>query len=120
METDQTENKLLSLDEKRGKIRSNYETIEVLRRKLEENKREQRLGMTRAAYIKMIYDVTKKVDRQNNDLVKAVMETRRLQRDVAKLEGRLDRSFKLAESIILKVSLRYLTIGLHLLTHYTE
>lgn len=94
-----------STDEKKRKIASNYETINVLKDKLNESKRKERIGMTRAAYIKMIFDVTEKVDKQNDELNKVILDTRRLQRDVNNLSGRLERSFTLVENTILKVSL---------------
>lgn len=94
----------LNIDEKRNKIKSNYETIEVLRAKLNEATLRDRTGMTRAAYIKMIFDVTKKVDRQNGELCRAKQDTRRLQRDISNLSNRLDRNFSLIETTILKVS----------------
>lgn len=93
----------LSIEEKRAKIKSNYETIEVLRSRLKASQERERVGMTRAAYIKMIFDVTRKVDKQNDELSKAIMDTRYLQRDISNLCGRLDRSFKLVEETILRV-----------------
>lgn len=92
-----------SIEEKRAKIKSNYEIIEVLRQRLEKIQERERVGMTRAAYVKMIFDVTKKVDKQNEELTKAVLETRYLQRSINNLCGRLDRTFKLVENVIPKV-----------------
>lgn len=100
---------LLTVEEKRAKIKTNYETIEVLKNRLEDKKRKERIGMTRAAYIKMIFDVTKKFDKQNDELSKAILETRRLQRDISNLSGRLERSFTLVESTLLKVNCRRCT-----------
>lgn len=94
----------LSEAEKRAKIAGNYETIEVLRGKLDEVKSKQRSGMTRAAYIKMIFDATKKVNKQNHELDKIIVETRQLQREISGLTGRLQRSFAYIESAVLKVS----------------
>ena len=95
----------MSIEDKRAKVKSNYDTIEALRFRLDEIKKQERVGMTRAAYIKMIFDVTKKVDTQNDELSKAILDTRRLQRDISSLEGRLERSLKLVEEAILKVGL---------------
>lgn len=95
----------LSIEEKREKIRSNYETIEVLQARLEASKRQESHGMTRAAYIKMIFDVTRKVEKQNEELRKSVLEVRNLQKDINNLSGRLERSFTFVENTILKVSL---------------
>lgn len=92
-----------SIEEKRAKIKSNYEIIDVLRERLEKSQERERVGMTRAAYVKMIFDVTKKVDKQNEELTKAVLEARYLQRSINNLCGRLERSFKLVESAIPKV-----------------
>ena len=94
---------LMSLEEKRQKIRANYDKIDVLKNRLEEEKQQERIGMTRAAYIKMIFDVTKKVDKQNDELSKAISDARHLQRDISNLNGRLERSFKHVEGLILKV-----------------
>lgn len=104
MQEEESGPRALGVEEKRRKIESNYETVEVLRSRLEDSKGRQRAGMTRAAYMKMILDVTKKVDRQNEELAKAVAETRRLQRDISHLDGRLERSFRLVEGTILRVS----------------
>jgi len=93
----------LSIEEKRKKITSNYEIIEALKFRLDEIKKRERTGMNRAAYIKMIMDVTKKVEKQNQELSKIVLDTRKLQREVGNLSGRLDRSFTLVENTILKV-----------------
>lgn len=98
----------LSIQEKRDKLNTNYETIRILKDKLEEVKEKEKVGMTRAAYIKMIFDVTKKVDKQSNELSKVILETRRLQRDINNLSGRLERSFSIVEETILKVSVIYL------------
>lgn len=95
--------KKLTIEEKREKIRSNYETIEVLRAKLNEATARERTGMTRAAYIKMIFDVTKKVAKQNDELARAKQDTRKLQRDISNLTSRLERNFSLVEKTILKV-----------------
>lgn len=95
----------LSIEEKRAKIRLNYDTIEVLKSRLEKSQERERVGMTRAAYVRMIFDVTKKVDKQNKELTKAILETRYLQRDISNLNGRLERSFKLVEDTILNVSM---------------
>lgn len=95
--------KNLNIEEKRDKIRSNYETIEVLRAKLNEAAMRERTGMTRAAYIKMIFDVTKKVDKQNDELRRAKQDTRKLQRDISNSTSRLERNFSLVEATILKV-----------------
>lgn len=105
-------NQALSIEEKRKKIASNYETIKVLKNKLEEDRSQQKVGMTRAAYIKMIFDATKKVNKQNEELNKVILETRRLQKDIGNLSGRLGRSFALVEDTILKVCcyLRYIFI----------
>jgi hypothetical protein len=92
-----------SAENKRAEISSNYETIEVLRNRLEESQRKERTGMTRAAYIKMIFDATRKVDKQNAELAKAVLETRQLQRGIRSLCGQLDRSFQKVEETISKV-----------------
>uniref|UniRef100_A0A6G1S810 Coiled-coil domain-containing protein 22 homolog n=1 Tax=Aceria tosichella TaxID=561515 RepID=A0A6G1S810_9ACAR len=92
----------LSVEEKRAKISSNYETIEVLRSRLMESQKRERTGMTRAGYIKMIFDATKKVHKQNLELSKAVLETRQLQRDIRSLCGQIDRTFKQTEEIILR------------------
>lgn len=94
----------MSLVEKRSKIKSNYETIEILKKRLEENRRKESAGMNRAAYVKMIFDATTKVDKQNEELSKAILDTRHLQRDINNLSGRLERSFTLVEANILKVS----------------
>lgn len=96
-------NKTLSIEQKRKKISLNYDTISVLKNRLDEKKVQQKLGMTRAAYIKMIFDVTAKVDKQNEELNKTVTETRRLQKDISNLGGRLDRSFVQVEETILRV-----------------
>lgn len=96
-------NQLASIEEKRARISSNYETIEVLRNRLAESQSRERTGMTRAAYIKMIFDATKKVDKQNTELAKAVLETRQLQREIRSLCGQLDRRFKQVEQTILTV-----------------
>lgn len=101
-----TENlRSLSVEDKRNKIKSNYETIEVLKNRLDDKRKREKIGMTRSAYIKMIFDVTRKFDKQNDELSKAILETRRLQRDISNLSGRLDRSFTLVEDTILKVCL---------------
>lgn len=100
----------LSISEKQKKIASNYDTIEILKGKLEESRAKQKIGMTRAAYIKMIFDVTNKVNKQNDDLSKIILETRRLQRDISNLSGRLERSFSLVEDTILKVSTKGLML----------
>lgn len=97
--------KELSIAEKQAKIQSNYETIEVLRSRLEESQKREKAGMTRAAYIKMIFDATKKVDKQNQELARAVLDIRQLQRDIRSLNGWLDQSFKLAEETIRQVSI---------------
>lgn len=102
-----TINEIMSIEDKRLKIASNYETIQVLRSRLEKNHERERFGMTRAAYIKMIFDVTRKVDKQNDELSKAIIDTRFLQRDISNVCGRLERSFKLVEEAILKVSVVY-------------
>lgn len=91
------------IEEKKKKINLNYDTISVLKNRLDENKARQRVSMTRAAYVKMIFDVTNKVDKQNEELNKTVLETRRLQKDISNLSGRLDRSFAQVEETILKV-----------------
>jgi chromosome segregation ATPase len=96
-------NLVASVEEKRAKIKSNYETIEVLRSRLEESQNRERAGMTRAAYIKMIFDATRKVDKQNTELARAVLETRQLQRDIRSLSGQLERSFKQVEEAFLRV-----------------
>lgn len=93
-----------TIEYKKEKINSNYETIKVLKDRLDIHNARKRVGMTRAAYIKMIFDVTKKVEIQHGELDKTVQETRRLQKDVGKLGGRLDRSFAQVEETILKVS----------------
>lgn len=93
----------LGSEEKKKKINSNYDTISVLKNRLDENKARQRVSMSRAAYVKMIFDVTNKVDKQNEELNKTVLETRRLQKDISNLSGRLDRSFAQVEETILKV-----------------
>lgn len=95
----------LSIKEKQDKIDSNYETIEVLRQRLEESQKRDRTGMNRVAYIKMIFEATKKVDKQNGLLGKAVLETRELQRDIKSLAGRIDRVYKQVESTALRVCL---------------
>lgn len=92
------------IDEKRDKIRSNYETIEALKSRLEERKRLGKTGMTRSDYLKMIFDVTKKVEKQNLELSRAISDTRQMQRDINNLNGRLDRSFALVKDMIAKVS----------------
>lgn len=92
------------IDEKRDKIRSNYETIEALKSRLEERKRLGKTGMTRNDYLKMIFDVTKKVEKQNLELSRAISDTRQMQRDINNLNGRLDRSFALVKDMIAKVS----------------
>lgn len=92
------------IDEKRDKIRSNYETIEALKSRLEERKRLGKTGMTRNDYLKMIFDVTKKVEKQNLELGRAISDTRQMQRDINNLNGRLDRSFALVKDMIAKVS----------------
>lgn len=91
------------IERKREKIRSNYETIEALKSRLEENKRMDKVGMTRAAYLKMIFDATQKVDKQNQELIRAIMDTRQMQRDINNLNGRLDRSFAVVKDMIAKV-----------------
>lgn len=101
---------MMSIEEKRSKIKANYETIEVLRARLAESQKRKNSGMTRAAYIKMIFDATKKVDRQNGELAKAVLDTRQLQKDIRSLYVRIERSFKLVEETILKV---YIYISVH-------
>lgn len=95
----------LSIEEKQNKISSNYETIQVLKERLEENKAQQRLGMTRAAYIKMIFDVTSKVTKQNDEITNVILEARQLQKDISNLSGRLERSFTLVEDTILRVGI---------------
>lgn len=95
--------KSLSIEEKRKKLNSNYETIQVLKGRLEENKAQQRIGMTRAAYIKMIFDVTNKVTKQNDEITDVILEVRQLQKDISNLSGRLERSFTLVEDTILRV-----------------
>ena len=97
--------KSLSNEEKRAKIKSNYETIDALKERLAERKNREKRGITRAAYIKMIYDITRKVDQQDSDLNKIVVGTRGLQKDIRSLSGRLERSFTLAKDGILKVCL---------------
>lgn len=92
------------IDEKRDKIRSNYEIIEALKSRLEERKRLGKTGMTRNDYLKMIFDVTKKVEKQNLELSRAISDTRQMQRDINNLNGRLDRSFALVKDMIAKVS----------------
>lgn len=92
------------IERKREKIKSNYETIEALKGRLEENKRLEKVGMTRAAYLKMIFDATKKVDKQNQELNRAIVDTRQLQKDINNLNGRLDRSFAVVKDMIAKVS----------------
>lgn len=111
--------KELDLDEKRNRINSNYETIGVLRGRLEAGRARQGAGMSRAAYIKMIFEVTRKVERQNEQLGKAVQEIRRHQRDINNLSGRLDRSFEAAKEAILKVSLSICTCFIILCQIYT-
>lgn len=101
-------NQPLSVEAKKKKINSNYETIGVLKNRIDENKAQQKVSMTRAAYIKMIFDVTTKVDKQNEELNKTIMETRRLQKDITNLSGRLDRSFAQVEETILKVCMKRL------------
>jgi len=96
---------MLSVDEKRQKIKSNYETIEVLKGKLIESKNQGRAGMSRASYVKMIVDATKRLERQNEELSKAIIDVRHLQRDISNLYGRLERSFTLVEEHILQVSI---------------
>lgn len=93
-----------NIDRKREKIRSNYETIAVLKSRLGENKRLVRSSMTRNDYLKMIFDVTKKVEKQNLELSRAISDTRQMQRDINNLNGRLDRSFALVKDMIAKVS----------------
>lgn len=93
-----------NIDRKREKIRSNYETIAVLKSRLGENKRLVRSSMTRSDYLKMIFDVTKKVEKQNLELSRAISDTRQMQRDINNLNGRLDRSFALVKDMIAKVS----------------
>lgn len=102
---DQVKPEELSIDEKRRKIESNYEVIGALKARLQEVKERQSKGMTRAAYIRMIFDVTKKVDNQNSELRKIIMETRKLQKDISSQSGRLDRCFTLVEEKILRVCL---------------
>lgn len=93
----------LSIEEKRNKLSLNYETIQVLKDRLEESKAQQKVGMTRAAYIKMIFDVTHKVTKQSDEITDVISEVRQLQRDISNLSGRLERSFTLVENTILKV-----------------
>lgn len=96
----------LTLDEKRKKLKENYVTIEVLKDKLGEKNKRKTIDMTRAAYIKMIFDITKKVDKQNDEIAKVILETRLLQRDISNMTGRLSRSFAHVEHQILKVCMR--------------
>lgn len=93
-------------DERRKKIELNYETIRVLKERLEAQREQQEVGLTRQAYIKMIFDVTTKVDEQNVKLQRAIQDTRRLQKDISNLSDRLERSFAFAKDIILKVMLQ--------------
>lgn len=105
----------LSIEEKRNKISSNYETIKVLKARLEGQKAQQKSAMNRAAYIKMIFDVTNKVNKQNEEITNVILEVRRLQKDISNLGGRLERSFTVVEDTILRVSYCY---PLHLYTDW--
>lgn len=100
----------MSVEEKKAKIKSNYETIEELKRLLDKKRHEETVGITRAAYIKMIFDMNKKVQRQNLDLHQIVSETQSLQRDISSLSGRLNRTFTMAENNILKVGFSFISI----------
>lgn len=93
----------MSAEEKRAKIRSNYETIEVLKSHLQEKKCQDEKGITRATYIRVIFDMTRKIELQNSDLGKIVEDTRLLQRDIGSLSGRLERGFILAKDNIKRV-----------------
>lgn len=89
--------------QKRHKIASNYETIAVLREQLDERLHRERVGMSRTAYIKMILDVSAKVNKQNDVLNKVVLDIRGLQKDIGTLGGQLGRSYASAECAILQV-----------------
>lgn len=102
---EESERTRADIEMKREKIKSNYETIEALKSRLDDHKRMEKVGMTRAAYLKMIFDATKKVDKQNQELNRAIMDTRQMQKDINNLNGRLDRSFAVVKDMIEKVSL---------------
>lgn len=102
---EESERTRADIEMKREKIKSNYETIEALKSRLDDHKLMEKVGMTRAAYLKMIFDATKKVDKQNQELNRAIMDTRQMQKDINNLNGRLDRSFAVVKDMIEKVSL---------------
>lgn len=93
------------LSDKRAKIDSNYETISALRSRLAEVKGQSQQGITRSAYIKMIFEMTEKLNQENDELLKVSGETRALQREISNVGDRLGRSFALAKESILEVSM---------------
>lgn len=100
-------NQKLSIDEKRERIKSNYETIEVLKDRIEKRSEHEKEGISRAAYIKMIFEITKKLDKQTSELNDISAETSLLRKDISSLSGRLDRGLTLAKNNVHKVGNLY-------------
>lgn len=88
--------------EKDGSLKAIGKQLEAAFPKGEEEENEKRKAVSRNSFTKRILEIVHNIKKQKTELDRIIADTKELSKTVNSLEGKLDRSFSLADELVFK------------------